>query len=78
MVLLTFSPARLLPHSYTEILAETWLYKKNYKTEMKFWSVLGSRGCRETTPNCLKYATFWGGFLMFSRSKNNLKFILKT
>ena len=28
---------------------------------------------RKKTPNCLKHATFWGGFLMFSRSKNNFK-----
>ena len=28
-------------------------------------------------PNCHKYATFWGGFLMFSRSKNNSKIFLK-
>ena len=35
---------------------------------MKFWAVLGSRGCREKKPpNCRKYATFWGGFLMFSK-----------
>ena len=24
-----------------------WLYKRIYKTEMKFWAVLGSRGCIE-------------------------------
>jgi hypothetical protein len=24
-----------------------WMYKIIYKTEMKFWSVLGSQGCRE-------------------------------
>ena len=24
-----------------------WLYKIIYKTEMKFWAVLGSRGCRK-------------------------------
>ena len=36
-----------------------WLYKRIYKTEMKFWAVLGSRGCREKKPpNCHKYATF--------------------
>ena len=29
---------------------------------MKFLAVLGSWGCREKTPNCHKYATFWGGF----------------
>ena len=32
-----------------------WLYKRIYKTEMKFWAVLGSRGCREKKPpNCHK------------------------
>ena len=30
-----------------------------YKSEMKFWAVLGSRGCREKKPpNCHMYATF--------------------
>ena len=24
-----------------------WLYKVIYRMEMKFWAVLGSRGCRE-------------------------------
>jgi hypothetical protein len=29
--------------------------KRIYKTEMKFWAVLGSRGCREKKPlNCHK------------------------
>ena len=40
-----------------------WLYKRIHKTEMKFWAVLGSRGCSEKkTPNCHKYAIFGGGF----------------
>ena len=26
---------------------QRWLDKRIYKTEMKLWSVLGSRGCRE-------------------------------
>ena len=62
MVLLTFSPARLLPHSYTEILAETWLYKKIYKTEMKFWA---GGAAEKKTPNCHKYATLWSVFSTF-------------
>ena len=32
------------------------------------------KAAEKKTPNCHKNATFWGGFLMFSRSKNNLKF----
>ena len=40
-----------------------------YKTEMKFWSVLGSRGCREKTPNCHKYATVGGDFFNFCGQK---------
>ena len=50
------------------------LYKRIYKTEMKFWTVLGSQGCREKnkqTPNCNKYATFWGGFFNFLWAKTN-------
>ena len=35
---------------------------------MKFWAVLGSLGCRENkTPNCHKYATFWGGFFNWAK-----------
>ena len=47
---------------------QRWLDKRIYKTEMKFWAVLGSRGFREktTTPNWHKYANFLGGSLMFS------------
>ena len=41
-----------------------WI-KEFIKRNMKFWAVLGSRGCREKTPNCHKYATFWGGFFNF-------------
>jgi hypothetical protein len=26
---------------------QRWLDKRIYKTEMKFWAVLGSQGCRE-------------------------------
>jgi hypothetical protein len=45
---------------------------------MKFWAVLGSWGCREKKkPNCHKYATFWGGFFMFSRAKTNFEIFLK-
>jgi hypothetical protein len=34
-----------------------------YKTDIQFWAVLGSRGCRERKkPNCHKYATFEASF----------------
>ena len=49
---------------------DTGLDKRIYKTEMKFWAVLGSRGCH-------KYATFWGGFSNFLGAKNNFKFLKK-
>ena len=38
---------------------------------MKFWAV---GAAEKKTPNCHKYATFWGGFFKFLRSKNNFKF----
>ena len=45
---------------------------------MKFWADLGSQGCREkTTPNCHKYATFWGGFFTFLWAKINKYIFLK-
>ena len=54
---------------------QRWLDKVIYKTEMKFWAVLGSQGCREkNTPNCYKYATFWGGFFIFLWAKKSLEF----
>jgi hypothetical protein len=44
------------------------LYKRIYKTEIKFWAVLGSRGCREKKlPTAISmqffgvvFSTFWG------------------
>ena len=33
--------------SNTQRSYQRWLDNKNYKMEMKFWAVLGSRGCRE-------------------------------
>jgi hypothetical protein len=46
--------------------------------EMKFWAVLGSRGCSEKKPpNCHKYATFWGGFFNFLWAKKESKIFLK-
>jgi hypothetical protein len=54
------------------------LDKRIYKTEMKFWAVLGSRGCREKkTPNCHKYATFRGGFFQFLWAKKKFEFFKK-
>jgi hypothetical protein len=50
------------------------LDKIKFKTEMKFWAVLGSQGCREKkTPTCHKYATFWDGFFNFLWAKKDLK-----
>jgi hypothetical protein len=58
---------------------QRWLDKRIYKTEMKFWAVLGSQGCREKKPpNCHKYATFWGGFFYFLWRKKNLDFFKNT
>ena len=55
---------------------DRWLNKIIYKTEMKFWAVLGRQGgCREKkTPDCHKYATFWGAFSIFCGQKNFLNF----
>jgi hypothetical protein len=51
------------------------LYKRIYKTEMKFWDVLG----REKKPlNCHKYATFWGGFFNFFGQKQWFENFLTT
>jgi hypothetical protein len=46
---------------------------------MKSLAVLGSQGCREKnlSTGLSKYATFWGGFLMFSRSKKDFNFFFK-
>ena len=42
---------------------------------MKFWAVWGSQCCREKkTPNCRKYATFWGGFFNFLWAKKEFNF----
>jgi hypothetical protein len=48
---------------------QRWLDKRIYKTEMKFWAVLGSRGCREKTANYHKYATFWFFFFYVFKGK---------
>ena len=44
---------------------------KRKRSSGLFW-VVGA--AEKKTLNCHKYATFWGGFLMFSRSKNNFNF----
>ena len=49
---------------------QRWLDKRMYKTEMKFWAVLGQSGCKEKKPpDCHKYATFFGGFFNFLWAK---------
>ena len=42
---------------------QRWLNKKDYKTEMKFWAVLGSQGCREKKlPTAISMQLFGVGF----------------
>ena len=58
---------------------QRWLDKIVYKTEMKFWAVLGRQDCEEKKkiPNCHKYAAFWAVFFIFLWAKENLKFFKK-
>ena len=57
---------------------QRWLEKTIYKMEMKFWAVLGRRGCREKNPpNCHKYATFWGVFFNFLWAKKIFRIFQK-
>ena len=64
---------QLIQRSY-----QRWLDKRIYKTEMRFWAVLGSRGCREKKfPKCHKYATFWGGFFNFLWARKHFQISLK-
>ena len=47
-----------------------WLYKIIYRTEMKFWAVLGSRGCREKKlPTAISMQIFWVVFSTFCGQK---------
>ena len=61
-----------------------WLYKRIYKTEMKFWAVLGSRGCREKKTVISKqlfevgFSTFCGQFFFLNLSKNIFASTLKS
>jgi hypothetical protein len=51
-----------------------WLYKRIYKTEMKFWAVLGSRGCREKKlPTAISKELFQVVFSTFCGQKKFLK-----
>ena len=46
-----------------------WLYKVIYRMEMKFWAVLGSRGCREKKlPTAISMQLFWVFFVLMSRN----------
>ena len=50
---------------------QRWLDERIYKTEMKFWAVLGSRDCREKNlPTAISMQLFGVFFFMFSRAKN--------
>jgi hypothetical protein len=46
---------------------QRWLDKRIYKTEMKFWAVLGSRGYREKT--AISKQLFWVFFQLFVGKK---------
>ena len=48
---------------------QRWLDNRIYKTEMKFWAVLGSQAAEKKIPNCHMYAPLWGGFLCFQGQK---------
>ena len=48
---------------------QRWLDKIIYKTEMKFGLFWAVGTAEKKTPNCHKYATFWGGFFNFLWAK---------
>jgi len=51
-----------------------WLDKRIYKTEMKFWAVLGSRGSREKKiPTAISMQLFGVFFFNFLWAKTYLK-----
>jgi hypothetical protein len=51
------------------------LYKRIYKTEIKFWAVLGSRGCREKKlPTAISMQLFGVVFSTFLGQKKDLNF----
>ena len=56
---------RAIHMSGTQRSYQRWLDKIIYKTEMKFWAVLGNLGCREKNRDM--YATFWGVFSTFKK-----------
>ena len=53
---------------------QRWLDKIIYKTEMKFWAVLGSRGCREKKlPTAISMQLFEVVFSTFCLQTKDLK-----
>ena len=55
---------------------QRWLDKRIYKTEMKFWAVLGSRGCREKTlPTAISMQLFGVVFWTFLGQKKGWFFL---
>ena len=55
-----------------------WLDRRIYKTEMKFWAVLGRRGCREKNlPTAISMQLFGVVFSNFCRQKETFKMFLK-
>ena len=53
---------------------QRWLDKRIYKTEMKFWAVLGSGGCREKNlPTAISMQLFGVVFSTFCGQENIFK-----
>jgi hypothetical protein len=51
---------------------QRWLEKRIYKTEMKFWAVLGRWGCREKKlPTAMSMQVFGVVFSTFCGQKKN-------
>ena len=60
------------PQCHIQRSYQRWLEKRIYKTESSglFWAV---GAVEKKTPNCHKYATFWGGFFNFLCGKKKKK-----
>ena len=52
---------------------QRWLDKRIYKTVMKFWAVLGSRGCRENKGSGPIMSNFLGWFFQLFVVKKKIK-----
>jgi hypothetical protein len=57
-----------------DLSRDDWIkeFIKRKSSSGLFWAVGAAE--KKKTPNCHKYATFWGGFFNFLWPKNNLIF----